>query len=71
MILDRVELIELTPNVLRRALQPFPVSVRTLDSLHLATIDYLVRQGQTVTLASYDRRLLAAAETIGIEAAPL
>ena len=71
MVLDHVELVELSPEVLGRALQPFPVSVRTLDSLHLATMDYLRHYGQDVTLASYDRRLLAAASALGIEAAAL
>ena len=40
--------------------------VRTLDALHLASIDYLRQQGQTVELATYDRRMLAAAEAMDI-----
>jgi predicted nucleic acid-binding protein len=70
-LLDHVRLVELSNEVLGRALQPFPVQPRTLDALHLATMDFLYRRGATITLASYDRRLLAAAATIGIEAAPL
>jgi hypothetical protein len=35
--------------------------VRTLDCLHLATIEFIRGQGETVELASYDNRLLAAA----------
>jgi hypothetical protein len=42
------------------------VQVRTLDSLHLAAIEYLRGQGQTITLASYDERLLEAARALGI-----
>jgi predicted nucleic acid-binding protein len=66
-LLDRVTLLELTPAVLARALEPFPVRVRTLDSLHLASIEYLRAQGQAVALASYDERLLNAARALGIE----
>jgi predicted nucleic acid-binding protein len=66
-LLDRVTLLELTPAVLARALEPFPVRVRTLDSLHLAAIEYLRGQGQAVALASYDERLLDTARALGIE----
>ena len=51
---------------LARALEPFPVAVRTLDALHLATIEFLHNQGESVTLASYDNRLLTAAQALGI-----
>jgi len=58
---DRVNLIEMTAVVLGRALQPFARPVRTLDALHLATLDFLRSQGVTPMLASYDVRLSAAA----------
>lgn len=65
-LLDRVSLIDLGPAVLARALQPFPVLVRTLDRLHLATIEFLRARGDDIELASYDRRLLAGARALGI-----
>ena len=65
-LVGRVALIELTPPVLARALEPFPKPVRTLDALHLASIDFLRKQGQTVTLASYDSRLIGAARALRI-----
>jgi hypothetical protein len=68
-LIDNVDLIELSPTVLARALAPFPTPVKTLDGLHLATMDYLRANGQTFRLASYDRRLIAAAEAIGVAAA--
>jgi predicted nucleic acid-binding protein len=61
--------VELTPPVLARALEPFPVPVATLDALHLATIEYLRGRGENVELASYDERLLAAARSLGIATA--
>ena len=65
-LLGCVALIELSQFVLARALEPFPRPVRTLDVLHLASMEFLRRHGQAVRLASYDRRLLAAARAMRI-----
>ena len=65
-LLDGVAYIELAPPVLARALEPFAVAVRTLDALHLATMDFLRGRGQAIELASYDARVLAAARALGI-----
>lgn len=65
-LIGRVALIELAPPVLTRALDPFPIPVRTLDTLHLASIEFLRLRQQTVELASYDDRLLAGARALGI-----
>lgn len=65
LILEGVELFELSVVNLTRALRPFPVPVRTLDGLHLATMDVLRSTGLAIELASYDVRLLQAAEAMG------
>jgi predicted nucleic acid-binding protein len=65
-LLAGTALIELSSSVLARAMEPWPIPLRTLDALHLATMDYLRRQGESVELASYDVRLLAAAQAVGI-----
>jgi len=65
-LIGRVALIELAPPVLLRALDPFPRPVRTLDALHLASIEFLRSHGQAPTLASYDTRLVAAARALKI-----
>jgi len=65
-LIGRLRLIGLTSLVLARALQPFPIPVRTLDSLHLATIEFIRGEGETVELASYDSRLIVAARALGI-----
>lgn len=70
-LVGRVALVELAPPVLARALEPFPTILRTLDALHLATIEFLRAHGQEVTLASYDDRQLAAARALGIPLSPL
>ena len=56
-----IELFDMERSVLARALEPWPRPLRTLDSLHLATAEYLRRQGELVEFASYDKRLLEAA----------
>jgi hypothetical protein len=64
-------MVEMHRPVLARALAPLPVAVRTLDALHLATIDFLWNRGEAMELASYDNRLLAAAHALGIPVAAL
>jgi hypothetical protein len=51
-------------SLLRRALEPFPTPIRTLDALHLASMQFLRASGQTIELASYDRRLIDAARSL-------
>lgn len=70
-LLGRVALIEFAPPILARALEPFPVPVRTLDALHFASIEFLRSRGQTVDLATYDDRLAAAAHALGVPLFPL
>jgi hypothetical protein len=69
-LVERLAILEMLPNVLARALEPFPVQVRTLDALHLASIEFLRGRGQTVELASYDDRLIGGAKAMGIPIAP-
>ena len=70
-VLAELAFLELSPIVLSRALEPFPVPVRTLDALHLASAEYLQRQGQRLQIATYDERLLNCARRLGIEIWPL
>lgn len=61
-----IPLLELAPAVLRRALEPFPSPVRTLDALHLASVEFLRALDPGVELASYDQRQIEAARGLGI-----
>jgi predicted nucleic acid-binding protein len=65
-LIGRVALIELAPSVLARALEPFPTALRTLDAVHLASIEFLRTRGQSIALASFDERLLAAARALHV-----
>jgi hypothetical protein len=42
------------------------IGVRTLDALHLSTLEFLREQAQVVELATYDERMLAVARAMGI-----
>ena len=68
-LLNRLALLDMSEDILARAMKPFPLSVRTLDGLHLATMDFLRAHGQTVELASYDVRLASAAVALGFSLA--
>jgi hypothetical protein len=61
----------LIAEVLVRARAPFPSPVRTLDALHLASVHFLREQGQDVSLASYDERMLTAARKLKFSTFPL
>lgn len=65
-MLGRTSLVELVPPVLARALEPFPVAVRTLDGLHLATLAHLRAARQDVRLATFDARMRSAAAALSI-----
>ena len=65
-LLGRLALLELSPQVLARALGAFPIPLRTPDALHLASLDYLRGRRQAVELASYDRRMTAVARVMDI-----
>jgi uncharacterized protein len=65
-LLARVDLIEMTPAALERATKPFSVFLRTLDALHVATLTYVHALNAQVQLASYDKRMVTAAESLDI-----
>ena len=70
-LLNRVGLIEMDRPALSRALEPWPVPLRTLDGLHLSTMVFLRERGEPIELASYDNRLAAAAQALGFPLVPL
>jgi hypothetical protein len=70
-LLNRASLVEMDRPALARALDPWPSPIRTLDGLHLSTMAFLLQQGEAIELASYDNRLLGAAQALGIPIAAL
>ena len=63
-LLGQIALVELSLPVLARALELFSKPVRTLDALHLASMNFIQKQGQSITLASYDDRQISAARAL-------
>ena len=70
-VLATMATVELHPLATARALDPFPASVRTLDALHLAAVEYLRGQQQDVAIATYDDRMTAAAKKLKIPLASM
>jgi len=70
-LVGRISMLELSPLVCGRALEPFPVKVRTLDALHLASIDFLRSRRVPVTLATYEDRMVRAAKALRFDVQPL
>lgn len=70
-LLEGIDMADLSPSVLSRLLAPFPIPVRTLDGLHLATMDYLRARGQSIELATYEVRFATSARAMGFSIAQL
>lgn len=70
-LLAQLSFVELTRPVLARALEPFPTPVRTLDGLHLASAMFLRERGHDIALASFDTRMIAAAEAMSLITFPV
>jgi predicted nucleic acid-binding protein len=68
-VLARIAFVELSPEVLTRALEPFPIRVRTLNALHLVGLEFLRARRQSVQVATYDSRMREAVEALGFESA--
>lgn len=64
--LARISFVELSEPALRRALQRWPVPVRTLDGMHLATLLFLIGDGHIVSLATFDDAMARAASRMKI-----
>jgi len=62
-----MEVVEPTWPVLRRASQPFPTPLGTLDAVHLATaLVWRDSRGEDLALATHDRALALAARASGL-----
>ena len=66
-LVGSADLVEMSPIVVSRALEPFPVPVRTLDAFHLATATYLQAQGMRLRYATYDVRQSEVARALKLD----
>lgn len=69
-LLAAVDLIDVSRTVLRRASEPFPTPLGTLDAIHLSTaLLWREAAGDPLTLTTHDRELATAARAVGIAVA--
>ncbi len=67
-LMETTEVVELTRPILRRASEPFPATLGTLDALHLAAaLSWRDEQGAELVMATHDRALARAARAYGME----
>jgi uncharacterized protein len=63
-VLDLIDLVDLAPSIRTRARAVVPVTIRSLDAIHLATALHLGEQ--LTTFVAYDIRLADAARAAGL-----
>lgn len=70
-LMEALEVVDLAAPVLRRAAEPFPTPLGTLDALHLATaLLWEERHARSrLTMATHDRELARGARACGLEVA--
>lgn len=65
-VLERITLLDITPEVIARAVQPLPFTIRTLDALHLATaMQWREKNQRDLAFATHDAQLGEAAQRVG------
>lgn len=72
-VLTHINLIEMSARIKKRAMEAFPLHVKTLDALHMATMLILAgeHKQETLSLFSYDRGMNLCARALGLHAALL
>ena len=69
-LLEGVTVVPVTAEVLRRASQPFPVALRSLDALHMATAAlWADEHPEPLTVLTHDEELDRAARAMGFRTA--
>ena len=69
-LLESMEVVGVSTPILRRASAPFPVTLGTLDALHLATaLGWRDAVGEDLAMATHDAALGLAARAMGLAVA--
>ena len=66
-VLEGFDVVPLDAAVLRRAADPFPTTLGSLDALHLATALQVREMIADLQLATHDRELATAARAVGFQ----
>jgi uncharacterized protein len=64
LVLDQIELIDMSPRVRNLAQTVRPVTIRSLDAIHLGTA--MTLRANLTSFVTYDKRLLEAATAAGL-----
>jgi predicted nucleic acid-binding protein len=68
LLFEAVELVDVTRVILRRASEPFPTPLGTVDAIHLATVlAWRDAHGTELAVATHDRALSLAARSLGLQ----
>lgn len=66
-LLEECEIIDLSRTIMRRAGEPFPTPLGTLDAMHLVcALAWREASGEALVLATHDRELATAARAMGL-----
>ena len=66
-LLEECEMIDLSRTIMRRAGEPFPTPLGTLDAMHLVcALAWREASGEALVLATHDRELATAARAVGL-----
>ena len=67
-LVENLDFLTVTSEVIAFAAQPYPFVVRTLDAIHLGTaLDWRRRYGQDLAFATHDGQLANAARGVGFQ----
>lgn len=67
-LIDAVELVDVSHDVLQRAAAPFPTPLGTLDAIHLSTaLQWRDARRAALTVATHDNALATAARSMGLD----
>ncbi len=66
-LLQRVHLMAVSDDVIERASRTYPVSIRALDAIHVATAEILAAEGASVDFWTHDKRQALAATARGLD----
>ncbi|MBI4470893.1 MAG: PIN domain-containing protein [Acidobacteria bacterium] len=66
-LLESIEVVDLDQRILKRAAQPLPTELGTLDAIHLVTaLDWGEESGKPLVMATHDQALGVAARACGL-----
>lgn len=67
-LLKTIDIISLNTHILERSMGSYPIPIRTLDALHLASAELWANYiKKPIALLSHDKQMILAAKSIGLE----